>query len=98
MKVESFNIQSKPQKDCRPRRIGKEVLSRTHPKPRRLLYRPFGVNLRRGRGNTHGFLLPPRVLYCGFPHEARIWRGLGWIRDSTTSAVGVGALGGLVFS
>ena len=31
--------------------------SRIHPTPRRLLYRPFRVNLRRERGNTHGFLL-----------------------------------------
>ena len=37
----------------------------------------------RERGNTHGFLFPPRVLF-GFPHGARIQRGLVLIRDSTS--------------
>ena len=43
----------------------------------------FTVNLSRERGNTHGFLFLPRVLYS-FPRGAIIQRGLGLIRDSTS--------------
>ena len=42
------------------------------------------VNLSRGRGNARGFLFPPRVLH-GFPHGAKLWRGLGWKRDRTST-------------
>ena len=62
---------------------GGEVLSRIKPKLRRRLNRLLRVSLSRERGNTHGLLFPPRVLY-GFPHGARLWRGLGLIRDSTS--------------
>ena len=47
----------------------------------------FWVNLSRERGNMHGLLLnfTARVLYYGFPHGARIWRGSCWIRDKHLS-------------
>ena len=63
---------------CRKRKCDLEAI------PNRAdVWTGFWVNLSRERGNTHGFLLPPRVLY-GFPHGARIQSGLDLTRDSTS--------------